>query len=210
MEREEEEKEEEKEEKEEGKKEKGNGHACAAAAAAAAAAATTSENEATVATGVLSFLILDSLDVHRAERSSRYKFRECFYLFARNGQIRTLDELTIIMRSLGLSPTIAELNKYLKDKGGKMSFADFLEAMHLQTRAEDLPKEVIEAFQAADTAHTGTIPARQLAHMLLHWGEKLSNKEVEQIFREANVSINGNVKYEDFVKIACAPVPDYY
>lgn len=45
------------------------------------------------------------------------EFRECFYLFARNGQIRTLDELTIIMRSLGLSPTIAELNKYLKDKG---------------------------------------------------------------------------------------------
>lgn len=33
---------------------------------------------------------------------------------------------------------------------------------------------------------------------------------VEQIFREANVSLNGHVKYEDFVKIACAPVPDYY
>ncbi|KAL6446417.1 Calmodulin-like protein 4 [Formica fusca] len=138
------------------------------------------------------------------------EFRECFYLFARSGQIRTLDELTIIMRSLGLSPTIAELNKYMKDKGGKMSFADFLEVMHLQTRAEDLPKEVIKAFQAADISHSGTIPARQLAHMLLHWGEQLSSKEVEQIFREANVSLNGHVKYEDFVKIACAPVPDYY
>lgn len=33
---------------------------------------------------------------------------------------------------------------------------------------------------------------------------------VEQIFREANVSTNSMVKYEDFVKIACAPVPDYY
>ncbi|XP_039314814.1 calmodulin isoform X3 [Solenopsis invicta] len=106
------------------------------------------------------------------------EFRECFYLFARSGQIRTLDELTIIMRSLGLSPTIAELNKYMKDKGGKMSFADFLEVMHFQTRAEDLPKEVIKAFQAADTSHSGTIPARQLAHMLLHWGEQLSSKEV--------------------------------
>ncbi|KAF3421736.1 hypothetical protein E2986_08431 [Frieseomelitta varia] len=79
-----------------------------------------------------------------------------------------------------------------------MSFADFLEVMHLQTRAEDLPKEVINAFQAADKFRTGTIPARQLAHMLLHWGEQLSNKEVEQIFREANVSPNGQVKYEDF------------
>ncbi|XP_015513877.1 calmodulin-like protein 4 [Neodiprion virginianus] len=138
------------------------------------------------------------------------EFRECFYLFARSGQIKTLDELTIIMRSLGLSPTIAELNKYLKDKGGKMSFADFLEVMHHQTRQENLPKEVIEAFKAADTSRNGSIPARQLAHMLLHWGEKLSAKEVEQIFREANVSPNGQVRYEDFVKIACAPVPDYY
>lgn len=33
---------------------------------------------------------------------------------------------------------------------------------------------------------------------------------VEQIFREANVSLNGHINYEDFVKIACAPVPDYY
>lgn len=58
-----------------------------------------------------------------------------------------------------------------------MSFADFLEAMHLQTRAETLPKEVIEAFRAADTSRSGTIPARQLAHMLLRWGEQLSSKE---------------------------------
>lgn len=53
-----------------------------------------------------------------------------------------MDELTIVMRSLGMSPTIGELNKYLKDKGGKMSFADFLEVMHMHSKAEQLPKEV--------------------------------------------------------------------
>lgn len=58
-----------------------------------------------------------------------------------------------------------------------MSFADFLEVMHLQTRVEDLPKEVNDAFKAADHSRSGLIPARQLAHMLLNWGEKLSNKE---------------------------------
>ncbi|CAG2053624.1 unnamed protein product [Timema podura] len=138
------------------------------------------------------------------------EFRECFYLFARSGQIKTLDELTTTMRSLGMSPTIQELNKYLKDKGGKMSFADFLDVMHIHSRAEDLPREIVDAFKAADNAKKGTIPAKQLRHMLLHWGEQLSNKEVEQIFREANVTPNGQVQYEDFVKIACAPVPDYY
>ena len=31
---------------------------------------------------------------------------------------------------------------YLKGKGGKMSFADFLEVMHIHSRAENLPHEV--------------------------------------------------------------------
>ena len=33
---------------------------------------------------------------------------------------------------------------------------------------------------------------------------------VDQVFREANISSHGMVNYEEFVKIVCAPVPDYY
>ncbi|KAJ6637571.1 Calmodulin-like protein 4 [Pseudolycoriella hygida] len=138
------------------------------------------------------------------------EFRECFYLFARSGQITSLDELTVIMRSLGLSPTIQELTNYFKKKNGKMSFADFLDVMHQHSKVENLPDEVISAFQAADTQAKGSIPAKQLRNLLQHWGEGLSVREVDNIFREANVSNNGNVRYSDFVKIACAPVPDYY
>ncbi|XP_055699701.1 uncharacterized protein LOC129799646 [Phlebotomus papatasi] len=140
------------------------------------------------------------------------EFRECFYLFARtkSGQITSLDELTVIMRSLGLSPTIQELTGYLKKKNGKMSFADFLEIMHQHSTVENLPDEVIEAFKAADPEGKGTISAKQLRHLLQNWGEGLSVREVDNIYREANVSNNGTVRYADFVKIACAPVPDYY
>nr|CAH7741729.1 unnamed protein product [Callosobruchus chinensis] len=138
------------------------------------------------------------------------EFRECFYLFARSGHIKTQEELTVIMRSLGLSPTILELSSYLKQKGGKMSFADFLEVMHVHSRVENLPKEVIDAFKAADTDGKGVIPAKQLRHLLQNWGECLSAKEIDRIFREANVNNNSMVRYQDFVKIACAPVPDYY
>ena len=60
-----------------------------------------------------------------------------------------------------------------------MSFADFLDIMHIHSRAEDLPREVVDAFKAADPAKKGMIPARQLRHMLLHWGEQLSAKEGE-------------------------------
>lgn len=108
----------------------------------------------------------------------RTEFRECFYLFARSGQITSLDELTVIMRSLGLSPTIQELTSYLKKKSGKMSFADFLDVMHQHSKVENLPDEVVAAFKAADPQLKGTLPAKQLRHLLQNWGEGLSVREV--------------------------------
>ena len=149
-------------------------------------------------------------------------------MYARSGQIKTMDELTIIMRSLGMSPTITELKTYMKDKSGKLAFADFLEIMHTHSKKESIPKELLEAFRGMDTSKKGTIPAKDLWHILVKWGEKLSPREgnvykknppklkfittfsVDQIFREANIHPNGQVKYEEFVKIVCAPVPDYY
>uniref|UniRef100_A0A8D8GME8 Calmodulin-like protein 4 n=2 Tax=Culex pipiens TaxID=7175 RepID=A0A8D8GME8_CULPI len=106
------------------------------------------------------------------------EFRECFYLFARSGHITSLDELTVIFRSLGLSPTINELTSYLKNKNGRMSFADFLEVIHMHSRVENLPEEVIAAFKAGDKGGRGHIPARQLRHLLQNWGEGLSFREV--------------------------------
>lgn len=139
------------------------------------------------------------------------EFRECFYLFARSGTITSLDELTVIMRSLGLSPTINELTAYMKKKNGRLSFADFLDVMHQHSNVEKLPDEVQAAFKAGDLEKRGTISARHLRHLLQNWGEGLSQREVDNIFREANIqSNNSQIRYQDFVKICCAPVPDYY
>lgn len=114
------------------------------------------------------------------------------------------------MRSLGLSPTINELTAYLKKKNGRLSFADFLEVIHQHSNVEKLPDEVLAAFRAGDMEKRKTISARHLRHLLQNWGEGLSPREVENIFREANIHNNSQIRYEDFVKICCAPVPDYY
>lgn len=113
------------------------------------------------------------------------------------------------MRSLGLSPTIQELTQYLKKKNGKMTFADFLDVMHSQKMSEKLPDEIIAAFKASDLDSSGKIHPKVLKNILKNWGEKLSAREIDNIFREANVT-NNYVNYSDFVKICCAPIPDYY
>lgn len=76
---------------------------------------------------------------------------------------------------------------------------------------EDVPRELLEAFRGMDPGRRGVVKARDLWHILVKWGERLSPREVDQLFREANINPNGGtVKYEEFVKIVCAPVPDYY
>ncbi|XP_050524891.1 calmodulin-like protein 4 [Daktulosphaira vitifoliae] len=138
------------------------------------------------------------------------EFRECFYLFAREGTINKLEELTTIMRSLGMSPTITELKKYFSDNNGKLNFPDLLKVMHYHCHIEKLPDEILAAFKASDSQHKGTIHSKHLKNLLHGWGEKLNSKEIEQIFREASVNSNSKVTYDEFVKIACAPIPDYY
>lgn len=68
-------------------------------------------------------------------------FREAFYLFAKNRNenpiyIRSVDELCVITRSLGLSPTIKEITAYMKKYNNKMSFSDFLEVVHTHSRGK--------------------------------------------------------------------------
>jgi Ca2+-binding EF-hand superfamily protein len=93
-------------------------------------------------------------------------------------------------------------------KGGKLSFADFLDVMHSHSVKEKVPKEIIEAFRASDWNRTGQIASRDLKHILCRWGEALDHKELELLFRETNIS-GPSLKYEDFIRIICAPIPDY-
>lgn len=75
---------------------------------------------------------------------------------------------------------------------------------------EKLPDEIIDAFKSFDTKKTGKINARILRSILANWGEKLTEREIQAIFREANVVMHGEINYNEFLKIVSAPVPDYY
>ena len=88
-----------------------------------------------------------------------------------------MNELAVIMRSLGMNPTKTELTNYMKEKNGKLAFADFLDVMHTHSTKENLPKELLEAFRCGDPQRKGMIPARDLRRILIKWGEKLSTKE---------------------------------
>ena len=96
-------------------------------------------------------------------------------------------------------------------KGGKLSFADFLDVMHSHSVKEKVSQEVMDAFRASDWNRSGTISVAQLRHYLMDCGEAVDERLMDSLLRETNnsTSIHSHVKYEDLARIICSPIPDY-
>jgi Ca2+-binding EF-hand superfamily protein len=56
------------------------------------------------------------------------------------------------------------------------------------TGAEEVP---IEVFKSLDRAGNGFMSAAELSHAMPHWGEKLTNEEVDEVISTAYVDDDG-------------------
>ncbi|XP_045666691.1 calmodulin-like protein 4 isoform X1 [Ursus americanus] len=142
------------------------------------------------------------------------EYKECFSLYDKEqrGKIKATD-LMVVMRCLGASPTPGEVQRHLQihgiDRDGELDFSTFLTIMHTQIKQEDPKKEILLAMLMADKEKKGYIMASELRSKLMKLGEKLTHKEVDDIFREANIDPNGKVKYDEFIHKITIPVGDY-
>ncbi|XP_014636342.1 LOW QUALITY PROTEIN: calmodulin-like protein 4 [Diceros bicornis minor] len=142
------------------------------------------------------------------------EYKECFSLYdqQQRGKIKAPD-LLVVMRCLGASPTPGEVQRHLQTHGiernGELDFSTFLTIMHMQIKQEDPKKEILLAMLMADKEKKGYIMASELRSKLTKLGEKLTHKEVDELFREANIEPNGKVKYDEFIHKITIPVQDY-
>eukprot|EP00290_Baffinella_frigidus_P011411 CAMPEP_0180165614 /NCGR_PEP_ID=MMETSP0986-20121125/31081_1 /TAXON_ID=697907 /ORGANISM="non described non described, Strain CCMP2293" /LENGTH=167 /DNA_ID=CAMNT_0022116637 /DNA_START=17 /DNA_END=521 /DNA_ORIENTATION=- len=85
----------------------------------------------------------------------------------------------------------------------KSSKADFVRLRWQGTEDEDQDTEddIIEAFRVFDKDGNGTISAAELRHVMTNLGEKLTDEEVDEMIREADVNGDGIIDYKEFTKI---------
>ncbi|XP_076011995.1 calmodulin-like protein 4a [Genypterus blacodes] len=142
------------------------------------------------------------------------EFKECFSLYDKKqkGKIDAKDLITV-MRCLGTSPTFGETQRHLQvhkiEKTGELDFSTFLTMMHRQMQQEDPKAEILQALRMTDKQKKGHITASELRAKLTKLGEKLTDKEVDELFREANVRSNGTINYEEFTHMVTLPPVDY-
>eukprot|EP00979_Chaetoceros_neogracilis_P007913 scaffold1724_cov226-Chaetoceros_neogracile.AAC.1 len=117
----------------------------------------------------------------------------------------TTKELGTVMRSLGQNPTEAELmdmiNEIDADGNGTIDFPEFLTMMARKMKDTDSEEEILEAFKVFDKDGNGFISAAELRHIMTNLGEKLTDEEVDEMIREADIDGDGQINYEEFVKM---------
>ena len=134
------------------------------------------------------------------------EFKEAFSLFDKDGDgTITTKELGTVMRSLGQNPTEAELqdmiNEVDADGNGTIDFPEFLSLMARKMKETDTEEELMEAFKVFDRDGKCLISAAELRHVMTNLGEKLTDEEVDEMIREADVDGDGHINYEEFVKM---------
>ncbi|KAK7344066.1 hypothetical protein VNO77_13308 [Canavalia gladiata] len=133
-------------------------------------------------------------------------FKEAFGLFDKDGDgCITVEELATVIRSLDQNPTEEELQDMISevdaDGNGTIEFDEFLSLMAKKVKDTDAEEELKEAFKVFDKDQNGYISASELRHVMINLGEKLTDEEVEQMIKEADLDGDGQVNYDEFVKM---------
>jgi len=93
---------------------------------------------------------------------------------------------------------------------GTVDFPEFLSLMARKMKDTDTEEELIEAFKVFDRDGNGFISAAELRHVMTNLGEKLTDEEVDEMAREADVDGDGQVNYEEFIKMMmCGGPPSH-
>ncbi|KAI5397774.1 Calmodulin-3, variant 2 [Lathyrus oleraceus] len=90
------------------------------------------------------------------------------------------------------------------DGNGTIEFDEFLNLMARKMKDTDAEEELREAFKVFDKDQNGYISASELRHVMMNLGEKLSDEEVKQMIKEADMDGDGQVDYDEFVKMMMA------
>ena len=79
---------------------------------------------------------------------------------------------------------------------GTIDFPEFLTMMARKMKETDSEDEIREAFRVFDKDGNGFISAAELRHVMTNLGEKLTDEEVDEMIREADIDGDGQVNYE--------------
>lgn len=116
-----------------------------------------------------------------------------------------ITNLRQLMLSVAHYPSDMELQEIQAeidaDGSGELYLSDFLHIMSQKYANMSTEDEIIAAFRVFDKEGTGLISESEFRHIMQNMGEQLTDDEVEEIIRDANSDLEGNIDYVRFVRM---------
>ncbi|KAI9227576.1 MAG: hypothetical protein DHS80DRAFT_24133 [Piptocephalis tieghemiana] len=133
------------------------------------------------------------------------EYREIFASFDEEGQGRLpLNQVGPAVRATGRNPTEAEIASMIapfQEKGVKdMSYDEFVGIIPSEEPEwHAVRASLTETLRAFDKEDTGMLPLRELRYILGELGDKMTEKEVDDLVRGLEVNRDGFIRCEDFI-----------
>ncbi|KAL4310838.1 hypothetical protein GQ457_01G038890 [Hibiscus cannabinus] len=80
------------------------------------------------------------------------------------------------------------------------AFPEFLNLMAREMKDIGLGEGLVEAFREFDKDHNGFVSVVEFRRTLADIGGKLTDDEVDEMIREVNFDVDGQINYEEFIK----------
>ncbi|XP_050542417.1 myosin regulatory light chain sqh isoform X2 [Daktulosphaira vitifoliae] len=129
------------------------------------------------------------------------EFKEAFNLIDQNRDgFIDKEDLHDMLASLGKDPTDEYLEGMMNDAPGPINFTMFLTLFGERLQGTD-PEDVIKnAFGCFDENNEGVINEERLRELLVTMGDRFTDEDVDEMYREAPIS-KGMFNYIEFTRI---------
>lgn len=140
------------------------------------------------------FAMFDQTQIH--------EFKEAFNMIDNNkDQLIDKEDLADIYASLGKEPTDQQLEEMISQAPGPINFTMFLTMFGEKLNGTD-PEDVIKnAFACFDEDASGKINEEELRELLTTMGDRFTEEQVDEMFRDAPIDGKGDFNYVEFTKI---------
>ncbi|KAK1879793.1 Myosin regulatory light chain 2 smooth muscle minor isoform [Dissostichus eleginoides] len=143
------------------------------------------------------------------DQSQIQEFKEAFNMIDQNRDgFIDKEDLHDMLASLGKNPTDEYLEEMMNEAPGPINFTMFLTMFGEKLNGTD-PEDVIRnAFACFDeeatdgsTSPSGIIQEDNLRELLTTMGDRFTDEDVDELFREAPIDQKGNFNYVAFTRI---------
>ena len=136
-------------------------------------------------------------------KENEYKSIFDKYDYNKDGIVNS-SELANILKAIDIDASSQEIKEILEEieleENGEIDFDSFINIINRREKYVDTEEEVLNAFKIFDKEGNGLININELKHIMLTVGKNLSEPEINDMLKEADIDGDGYINYEEFVR----------